>query len=207
MYYYLYKITNLINNKIYIGIHSTENLDDGYFGSGRALKQAISKHGKNNFTKEILEYFNSYEELSNREKELVNEDFVKSQKTYNLNCGGYGSFSYINSLPNQGHRPGQQKEAAAIAAYKLKNDKDHRDKFCEKMRNSARRQIEKGAMHWQQPDYVNPAKSRKWISNDNLKQSIYVEISALDEHIKDGWYLGRKYNPYNSNRNLYKKRN
>jgi hypothetical protein len=206
MYYYLYKITNLLNNKFYIGIHSTENLEDGYFGSGRALKQAISKHGKHNFKKEILEYFNSYEEVSAREKEIVNEEFVKSQKTYNLNIGGYGSFSYINSLPNQGHRPGQQKEAAKIAADKLKFDQEHRAKFCAKMRDARIKQIQEGKMCWQQPDYINPAKSRKWISHDTEACSMYIEVSDAKEYLEQGWYYGRKYNPYNTNRSLYKKR-
>ena len=45
-YYYLYKITNLINNKFYIGVHETDNINDGYMGSGRAIRAAIEKYGK-----------------------------------------------------------------------------------------------------------------------------------------------------------------
>lgn len=206
MYYYLYKITNLINNKIYIGIHSTKNLDDKYFGSGTKLKQAISKYGKENFKKEILEFFNSPEEMFLREAEIVNKNFIKSTETYNINLGGFGTFSYINSLPNQGHRPGQQKEASKIASDKLKYDKEHRDKFCEKMRISNRKRVKEGKMYWQQPEYKNPAVSKKWISNDAKQKSIYVDKSNLDDYLNTGWYLGRKYNPYNTSRDLYKKR-
>lgn len=189
-----------------MGIHATENLEDNYFGSGRALKQSISKHGKKNFKKEILKFFNSAEEMSQREKEIVNEEFVKSQQTYNLSIGGYGSFSYINSLPNQGHREGQQKEASLIAANKLKNDPKHREKFCNKMKISNRKRVEEGTMYYQQPGYVNPASTRKWISNDVEQISLYVEKSSLETYLQQGWYLGRKYNPYNTNRSSYKKR-
>ena len=52
--YTVYKITNLLNDKIYIGVHKTENPNDSYYGSGVAIKEAIKKHGKENFRKDIL---------------------------------------------------------------------------------------------------------------------------------------------------------
>ena len=54
MFYTVYKTTNLLNNKIYIGLHETEDLNDSYLGSGILLKQAIKKYGSNNFKKEIV---------------------------------------------------------------------------------------------------------------------------------------------------------
>ena len=53
-YHIIYKTTNLINGKIYVGMHSTDNLNDGYLGSGWILKQAIKKYGKENFKREVL---------------------------------------------------------------------------------------------------------------------------------------------------------
>ena len=90
MKYTIYKITNLINQKIYIGKHQTKNLNDGYFGSGIFLRKAISKYGKENFVKEILFIFDKEEEMNNKEIELINEEFVKSENTYNLGIGGEG---------------------------------------------------------------------------------------------------------------------
>lgn len=99
MKYTVYKTTNLINNKIYIGCHATENANDDYLGSGKLIQAAIKKHGKENFLKEVLFEFDNREEMLAKEKELVNEQFVTSTETYNLKIGGEGGWDHINSAP------------------------------------------------------------------------------------------------------------
>ena len=90
MHYYLYKITNWFNGKIYIGVHKTSNLNDGYMGSGVAIKAAIKKYGIEYFTKEILQQFNSAEEMFEAESQIVNEEFILNENTYNIATGGLG---------------------------------------------------------------------------------------------------------------------
>jgi group I intron endonuclease len=90
MFYIIYKITNIINNKIYIGKHQTENLDDGYMGSGKAIVNAIKKYGREVFIKDILFVFDNDDDMNNKEKELITEEFVKRKDTYNLGVGGEG---------------------------------------------------------------------------------------------------------------------
>lgn len=87
-HYLVYQITNLVNNKIYVGIHITENVDDGYMGSGRALKRAIRKYGYDNFKREILFDFDNPEEMVLKEQELVDRKFIARKDTYNIACGG-----------------------------------------------------------------------------------------------------------------------
>ncbi|HET8688274.1 MAG TPA: GIY-YIG nuclease family protein [Methanosarcina sp.] len=99
MHYYLYQITNKVNNKIYVGVHKTSNLNDGYMGSGAVIKHAIEKYGIENFEKVILETFNNSKDMFEREKQVVTEEFLTRDDVYNLRRGGNGGFDYINANP------------------------------------------------------------------------------------------------------------
>lgn len=102
-YYTIYKITNQIDGKIYIGSHKTKNLNDNYMGSGKYLLHAQNKYGIENFTKEILFVFETPEEMYSKEAEIVNEDFLATENIYNLKIGGLGGWDYIheNGLTNK----------------------------------------------------------------------------------------------------------
>lgn len=95
MYYLIYKITNQINGKSYIGKHQTKNIDDGYMGSGKLLKRAIEKYGIENFTKDIIEIYDTEQKMNLAEKILVVTD---NEISYNLCSGGNGGFGFINKL-------------------------------------------------------------------------------------------------------------
>lgn len=92
IYNYFYIIINLTNGHFYLGIHSTNKLADGYFGSGKALKLAIKKYGKENFELTPLKFFGTRDELMAYEREVVNERFLDYYKgiCYNLKKGGEG---------------------------------------------------------------------------------------------------------------------
>lgn len=87
-HYLIYKITNNLNGKFYIGQHQTDNVDDGYMGSGEAIKQAIRKYGVENFSKEILFDVDDWELMDFLEELIVDENFVKRKDTYNKRTGG-----------------------------------------------------------------------------------------------------------------------
>lgn len=87
-YHFLYKTTCLVTKKWYIGIHSTDKIEDGYLGSGRRLHLSVKKYGKENHIREILEFFKSREELCKKEVEVVTSSLLRDELCMNLIVGG-----------------------------------------------------------------------------------------------------------------------
>lgn len=113
MKYIVYETTNLVNNKIYIGVHETLNPDvfDNYLGCGVLSTQpntyshpkthfqfAVKKYGPKNFRRKVLAIFDSLEEASNLERELVNEEFLARNDVYNMILGGIDD-NFYNVVP------------------------------------------------------------------------------------------------------------
>jgi hypothetical protein len=209
MYYLIYKVTNLINGKFYIGKHQTSNIDDGYMGSGKVLKKAIAKYGIENFQKEILCYCKDVNEMNSMEKELV----VISESSYNLCPGGHGGFGYINSNPDKFLT--EKRVGALITAGKKGNpamvQKQKTDPEFKKTMDEHRRQArikfkEKypngcwiGRSHSEdtkalmEQSHVGKHTGEKnsqygsmWITNGTMNQ----KVKAVDI-IPDGWRKGR----------------
>lgn len=90
-FHFLYKITNKVNGKFYIGVHNTKDLGDGYKGSGQAIKEAFNKYGKKNFEREIISFHNTTEEAYAEEMKVVSIDLVKNEQCYNIALGGRGN--------------------------------------------------------------------------------------------------------------------
>ena len=93
MKFTIYKITNILDGKFYIGKHKTKNLDDGYFGSGKFIQRAVKKYGREAFTKEILFVFDNEEKMNAKEAELV----VLCEESYNLCLGGKGGWDPVKA--------------------------------------------------------------------------------------------------------------
>lgn len=89
-YYIIYETINLINDKRYIGKHISDNLGDDYLGSGIVLNRAIKKYGKHNFIRNNLFVFDNELEMNVKEKELITDEIINSDKYYNVSYGGNG---------------------------------------------------------------------------------------------------------------------
>lgn len=97
--YIVYLTTNLVNGKIYVGLHKTEDPDkfDGYIGNGiyvtqpytyehakTAFQCAVKKYGPKNFKRTVLAVFNTESEASDLEEQIVNESFLARDDVYNM---------------------------------------------------------------------------------------------------------------------------
>lgn len=90
--YVVYETTNLVNGKYYIGVtDSTKETFKQYLGSGRKLKQAIKRYGKENFNRVIIASFPDKKSAYRHEKAIVNSDLIMNPNCYNVSIGGGGA--------------------------------------------------------------------------------------------------------------------
>lgn len=207
MHYIIYKISNKIDGKIYIGSHKTKNLDDNYMGSGKYLTRAIAKYGEENFVKEILYDFNSPEEMYAKEKELVNEDFLAMSNTYNLKIGGFGGFDYINSkgfIRNSSHfTTGNKRSSKGGESTYIKGNAIHSEESKQKAKSVLKEKFPNGTFNGRK--HTEETKAAIGLKNslnqrgENNSQSgtIWITDGITNKKIKgitpipENWYKGR----------------
>lgn len=217
---YVYIVTNLTDDKQYVGDHSTNNIDDGYLGSGLYLKRAIKKHGKENFKKEILEFFpikkNSFD---NQEKFIIKYNTL-SPNGYNISPkGGLGVNKCHSEETMQKLRNHKSKEHKQNISYSKQGEKN--PMYGKHMTEKTKQQIIKSNMlrvGEKNPMYgkhrseeikeklkiINTGKKlsdehKRHISESHegkfyITNEIITKQLKKDNNIPEGWKLGRKKN-------------
>lgn len=102
-YLFTYKTTDNVTGDYYYGQHKTDNLDDGYLGSGTIISNKINKHGKSRFTREILAFYSSREELCLAEEALVTRETLMDPKCMNLSLGGQYPTNMVGAVDKDGN--------------------------------------------------------------------------------------------------------
>lgn len=104
-YNIVYRTTNLINGRYYVGRHSTDVLDDGYLGSGVAFGHAVKKYGSINFKREILFHAFDYLSMCAAESLLADRSVVSDPLSYNAAEGGlFFSFKKLSGHAKNKHK-------------------------------------------------------------------------------------------------------
>lgn len=201
-YHFIYKTTNLLNGKYYVGMHSTSDLKDGYLGSGTRLRHSIRKYGESNFKIEILEFLLTREELIKRERELVNEDLIKDSNCLNLKPGGSGGWCSVD------HQKKATKGANKARLKLLTVDSDFKQRFSEAHRESMKKQYKNGKRVPNPPNWTG--RKHKAESIEKIKESkkgqgkgetnsqfgtFWITDGKANKKTKseipEGWYKGR----------------
>lgn len=222
-YHYIYKITCLKNGKYYIGMHSTDNLEDGYMGGGKRIKNSVKKHGKDAHRKEILEFFENREDLVNREIQLINEELLNDPMCMNIVLGGSGGWSReIQSMMGKRSNEKQKwlrendkewaekdrkikRETGSKTLKKLWESEESRVKMIEhagktflgkKHTEYAKKNIGKKNSIRQKGE-LNSQFGKIWIHNEEEKINKKTTIEYLEEYLKKGWKRGIRMKYFN----------
>ena len=171
----IYKTTNLINGKIYIGKDKINK--DRYFGSGTILKNAIKKYKKKNFKKEILEHCDNEDHLNEREKYWIKK--LKSQDRnigYNIDGGGHGGDVYMYLTEEQKDR---HRKLSYDGATKWTKDPNNR-----------KLKIKSAKEMWQRKDYQDKMEIRLMKHYYRKYMKFYKDIDGhinkvIDKYIKN----------------------
>lgn len=107
-------------------------------GSGTVLKRAISKHGIDNFRKDILKFHESQDAMYEHEREIVDANLVMRKDVYNIKLGGHGGFDYVNATNTPEYILERNLKASAIMQEKLK-DPDFYDFWYSRMMEGRKR--------------------------------------------------------------------
>lgn len=94
IYYTVYRVTNKVNGKYYIGKHTTRDPYDDYMGTGTVITRAIQAYGIDAFEKQVLYFCESEEHAFEVESQLVTEDLINDPQCYNMRIGGKGGWKH-----------------------------------------------------------------------------------------------------------------
>lgn len=156
MYYFIYKTTNLINGKFYIGKHSTTDLNDSYLGSGLLLQEAIEKYGRENFSREILEFCSDYSDLNRTEKQYITSNLISLEECYNIALGGQGgNLGYVVN-----EKIGRSMSYVLRGSKKSKEHKENLRKSLEG-RSTSKEVLQKRVRKWKENIYSLSEQERK----------------------------------------------
>lgn len=203
-YHFTYRTTNLINNRYYLGMHSTNRIDDGYLGSGKRLYYELNKYGRNSFKFEILEQFSSREELVQAEIDLITEQDLKNSNCLNLSVGGSGGIhnkahydAFVKGPKDRVARFEKQAELrkdpewvawkSIQIALGLKKVQHNHATFKEKKHSQETLNKMREVKVGHGKGVENSQFGKCWITNETENRKIYK-----GDTIPQGWRLGRK---------------
>lgn len=203
--HYIYKTTCTVTSRYYIGMHSTDNLNDGYMGSGKRLRRSLRKYGKPNHVKEILEFCETRELLIEAEIKVITLEMITDNNCMNLMGGGKGGYiseehyEKIKKLASDYQKEKWKNESyvqnfvsAATKALKKRHDdgKQSIPNWTGKNHSEETKRLMSSNKKGQGIGEANSQYGTCWITKDGINKKIKKD--NLTEYLNDSWEKGRK---------------
>lgn len=193
-FHYFYIITNTKTNKLYCGIHSTNNKNDDYIGSGTDLLKDYKKYGRDHFSKKIISFFDSRKKASEFENYFVNKEFIASAYTYNKRVGGDNGGILKHTE--------ETRKKLSVAAQGTTQEcfimacKDKLRVFNPK--TNERQTIDKEELEmYLRQGFVRGTRiqnktslNKKIVTNTSTNESMFVSTNKVDEYTNGGYVVG-----------------
>lgn len=197
--YIVYKILNKINNKFYVGVHKTTDINDDYYGSGNSIKAAIEKYGKENFSKEILHVFTNARKAFEKEKEIVTKELINSEMCYNIKEGGHGGFDHV--MKTGLHRSSQGRKIIHKDEKQTKVKLEHLNEYLENgwklgfRPSSIEKMSESGKIKIQSEEHKRKNSETKKgcvrMLNPYTSKMKFVKKDQVNKLLENGWSMYR----------------
>ena len=201
-YHFIYKTTCSVNGKYYYGMHSTDDLEDGYIGSGTRLWHSIKKHGRENFKLEILEFCLDRESLKQREAELITEEMLSDPMCMNLTLGGGCGWDIVNKNSDLKRAGGRIAGKITGHVNGKKNMLRLRQERPDVMKRDNSRYLNSAEANVKRKNTFQLTKHQQgsknsqfgscWIYSVIEQKSIKIKAENLEHYLSDGWIKGRK---------------
>jgi hypothetical protein len=219
-FHFLYKTTCVVTGRYYYGIHSTNNLDDGYLGSGRRLRYSVRKYGKDKHIREILEFANDRKAIFAREAEVANLNEVAKKDCMNLSVGGQGCLMPSENKRGFANPAWCSENTELLDKWRAKGRKKALQVLEQKRETGWRAQGFTGRVHTDKTKHLIGSKISKtqlgnknsqfgtlWMFSLEEKASKKVDTTSVEEMERRGWQVGRRLkfdDPQISDRELFK---
>jgi len=191
----IYKTTNLVNGKIYVGQHNT-SADDGYLGSGNLILLAIKKYGRENFIRETLEYCNSVSVDVKETHWILKLEATNKKIGYNIKSQGQKIYDRLNGIKHPMYGKHHTNETKNKISQKMKGNK-----LSEKTKNKISESLLKNG----RSEKENLKQSKRMIGKNNpmfnKKHSDQTKKKMSKNHCN---FLGTKNPNFGKGKYVYK---
>jgi hypothetical protein len=194
-YYIIYKVTNTKSNRFYIGQHRTDNIEDGYMGSGLYIQESKKKYKEefnNIFKREILEYCDNLEELNKFEEyyilKNIDDEFCQNYRLGGNECSFSKTTIEKMSVSAKNRKPNMKGKHHSLET-KDKIRKGNLGKIESKFTKLKKSISHKGKRHSKETKLKMSIAAKKWQENKPIIKCPHCNTQSTNKGNMSRWHF------------------